>query len=122
MKLKKVFRQQEPELVGLLETVHISELEQHYIGLQHSLQHPLPKDDIKPTKLDPLNSMVDAENSRRLAGDECSGPPSPMRRWTQAKQQTCSTSSKIALRLTTWSCESGLGSSTRSIIPHTLWW
>lgn len=75
VKLKKVFRQQEPELVGLLEAVRVGELEQHHIDLLHSLQRPLPKEDIKPTKLFPLNSMVDTENSRRLAGDECSGPP-----------------------------------------------
>ncbi|KAK9826964.1 hypothetical protein WJX74_001919 [Apatococcus lobatus] len=75
VKLTKVFRQKEPELVGLLEAVRLGRVERRHLDVLDALQRPLDADDIRPTKLYPLNSMVDAENARRLAGEECSGPP-----------------------------------------------
>ena len=61
--------------MGLLEAVRVGRLDQEHLDLLESLDRPLAREDIKPTKLYPLNSLVDAENARRLGGDECSGPP-----------------------------------------------
>ena len=68
-----MFRQREPELVGLLEAVRMGELQQCHIDLLRSLQRPLPEEAIKPTKLYPLNAMVDAENNRCALQERCSG-------------------------------------------------
>lgn len=61
--------------MGLLEAVRVGRLDQPHLDLLASLDRPLEREDIQPTKLYPLNSLVDAENARRLGGDECSGPP-----------------------------------------------
>ncbi len=74
MRLTRVFRQTDPELVGLLEAVRVGRPEPHHLDLLVSLDRPLADGPIRPTKLFPLNSMVDAENARRLGGDECTGP------------------------------------------------
>ena len=73
MRLTHVFRQKDPRLLELLQAARFGELEAAHVELLQSLRRPIEKEGLMPTKLYPLNRLVDAENERRLAGSACSG-------------------------------------------------
>ena len=75
IRLQRVFRQRQPELLDLLQAARVGRLEDRHLSLLQKLERPIETPDLVPTQLYALNRMVDAENDRRLHGAECSGPP-----------------------------------------------
>ena len=77
VKLTRVFRQKEPELLDLLEAVRYGSLQPQHIQLLQSLDRPLLESDdaaaLQPTKLFPVNALVDRENQARLHSSDCQG-------------------------------------------------
>lgn len=62
--LTKVFRQSNDEFIALLNRIKTSQHTADDIEYLRSLKRPLPEDDIKPTRLYPLNTLVDSTNAR----------------------------------------------------------
>ena len=77
VKLTRVFRQKEPELLNLLEAVRYGRLQPQHIQLLQSLDRPLPNSEdaaaLQATKLYPVNALVDRENQARLHSSDCEG-------------------------------------------------
>jgi hypothetical protein len=75
IKLQRVFRQQESKLLDLLHAARYGRMDQQHVDYLSSLDRPIADNGtgLKPTKLYPVNSLVDEENSIRLHGPDCSG-------------------------------------------------
>lgn len=76
IKLQRVFRQQDSKLLDLLHAARYGRLDQQHVEYLASLDRPIADNGtgLKPTKLYPVNTLVDQENTLRLHGPDCSGP------------------------------------------------
>ena len=76
IKLQQVFRQQDSRLLDLLHAARYGRLQQQHVDYMTSLDRPITDSGtgLKPTKLYPVNTLVDEENKLRLLDSDCSGP------------------------------------------------
>lgn len=76
IKLQRVFRQQDSKLLDLLHAARYGRMQQQHVEYLASLDRPIADNGtgLKPTKLYPVNTLVDEENRIRLHGSDCSGP------------------------------------------------